>query len=167
MAVYGIKWVKRRGGGVPEVLILPEGSSQTFKEGQPLVYDTSLEGVKLASVGTIAFKGIALADASGTNLADMPVLIPTSADVFTATIADTGVNVAGTHDNKVVDLLMGWLASTESGQTAKITLDFDNLTNHWVKIDSVYVDANEPINTAGGRCYFSFLQAAIDSETVS
>lgn len=167
MAVYGINWVKRLGGGVPEVVNMPEASSQTFKAGQIVVHDTSEEGVKLASVGTVAMAGIALADASGTTGADVPVLVPTTADVFTATISTAGANAAAAHDQDNVNRLLGWLASTESGQTAKITINESNGTNHWVKTTELYTDGNEPAGTAGGRIYFRFIAAALDSETVA
>lgn len=167
MAVYGINWVRRQGGGVPEVINYAEGASQTYKAGQPLVFDTSLEGVKLASVGTVAFVGIALKDATGTTGAEAPVLVPTTADVFTATISASGANLAAAHDQNNVNRLLGWIASTETDNTAKITIDEDNGTNHWVKVQKVYTDGNEPEGTAGGRVYFNFIAAAIDSETVA
>jgi hypothetical protein len=168
MAVYGINWVKRLGGGVPEVVVYPEGASQTYKAGQILVFDTSLEGVKLASVGTTSMVGIALKDATGTTGADAPVLVPTAEDIFTATISASGANLAAAHDRDNIGFIYDWIASTETDNTDKITIDEDAAGgSDWLIVRDIYTDGNEPAGTAGGRMYFSFHTTALQSPKVA
>ena len=168
MAVHGIKWVKRVGGGQPEVVNYPEAASQTFKEGQPVVFDTSEEAIKLASVGTTALLGIAMADASGTTGTLIPVLRPSLYDWFTATISASGANLAAAHDRDQIGVVYDWIASTETGQTAKITVDEDAAGgSDWCIVQDVYIDAKEPLATAGGRVYFSFHHTALTDPNIA
>lgn len=167
MAVYTFEWKYRIGGGVPEVYTYKEAASQTFKAGAPLVFDTSLEQVKLASVGTVQMVGLAEEDASGTTNADINVLIPTPLDVFTATISASGANLAAAHDNDNVGQKLGWIASTETGQTTKYTVDEDNTSNAWCLVRRVYTDVDETAGTSGGRVEFSFLTTPLEGGAVA
>lgn len=167
MAVYAPRWVRRLGGGVPEVVIVPEDASQTFKRGAPLVWDTSAEAVKAATDTTVALFGIADADASGTTGADIPVIRPTDQDQFSATISAAGANSAAAHDKDNIGFQYSWILSTETGQTTKVTIDESDTTNKWVVIDDIYTDANEPAGTAGGRVLFRFIGAAIEAPKVA
>lgn len=167
MAVYTFEWKYRKGGGQPEVKIFPEAASQTYKAGAPLVFDTSDEAVKLATVTTVSFIGIALKDATGTTGKDAPVLIPTPLDVFTATISASGANLAAAHDKNNIGVKYGWIASTVAGQTTKYTIDEDNTTNNWILPIGVYTDVDEPEGTAGGRLYFQFLTTPLEDPNVA
>lgn len=167
MAVYAPRWVHRKGGGVPEVRSLPEAASQTFKRGDILVWDTSEEAVKLATDTNVQMVGVADRDASGTTGTAIPVIVPTTADVFSATISAAGANSAAAHDRDNVGKSYSWIKSTESGQTAKTTIDESDAGNAWVFIEDIYTDAKEAAGTAGGRVLFRFLNTPLEGGPIA
>lgn len=168
MAVYTIEWAGKLGGdrSGPGVIHLPEaGTPGSYKKGDPVIFDLSDDGVKLASVGTVNATGIAARNQVGTAQQLVPVIIPTPQDLFVATISASGANSAAAHNQDNLADAYGWIRSTESGQTAKQTVDFDNTSNAWILPLKLY--EADPEGTAGGRVVFRFIMTAFEAAAVA
>ena len=146
---YGIEWVKNDGGTGPCIREYPEGTSETFKKGAPVVFDRSEDGVVemplTAGVpDSQAMLGIALKDATGTAGAVIPVLLPRSGDVFKASVASAQATaVAPVADDR--GQLYGIIKRSTGTPAGQYVVDTGNTT--WVKV----IDINpEDIIKRGG-----------------
>jgi hypothetical protein len=151
--VQGIKFARNALGTPTVVRQFPEAASQTFKAGQILVFDRTLEAVKLAVVTTVTAMGIALEDASGTTGTLIHVQLFMPGDIYSATIANAGANAAASHDLDKVGDNYGWILSTETGETTKVTVNSANTTNEWFQV--VDLDPRDTSGTVGGRVLFT------------
>jgi hypothetical protein len=159
MAVYTIEWKYSLGGAKqPAIVEGVESDSQTYLKGTPVVFDASNPGRKIATDSVAALSGIVQAD--GTNVtsghAVQAVIVPTALDVFSATIAAAGTNGTAEHDlaTGAVDAF-SWIASAESGETAKYTVDTSDTTNEWITV--IGLDPRDASGTSGGRVLFRLL----------
>jgi len=155
MAVYTIEWKYSFGGAAqPTIVEYLEADSQTFKIGAPVVYDQSDAGLKVFTKTVAALTGFALKAATNvtTGNATIPVLFVQSSDVFSATISAAGANSAGVHALTSLGHGYGIIASTESGETTKYTVDQSDTTNDWAV--PFALDPRDDAATSGGRVYF-------------
>lgn len=167
MAVYGIQWLYRIGGGQPEIRNYPEGDSETWdvfgtsQQGLvPVIYDISEDGVVTCATDMVAMLGLAVADASGTSDEDVPVMLVGQDDVFCATASTDGANATTAHALDMVGLNYGLIPSTESGQTAKWTVNTNETSNSAVTLIDRYPD--DSWGTSGGRVLFRFMGKVIE-----
>lgn len=156
MAVFTIEWKYSLGGAKqPAIVEFAEADSQSFTTGAPVVLDAGDEAVKLATDTVAALTGIAQRDATNVTSANVqiPVIVPTALDVFSATIASAGTNAVAHHDlaTATVDAY-SWVASAESGETAKYTVDVGDTTNEWITV--IGLDPRDSTGTSGGRVLF-------------
>lgn len=78
-------------GGVPEVYKFPEGSTQSFKAGQPVKLSSGQ--VVIATDSTTGLLGIAQSDASGTQTTMIPVqVVQPSRDRVLALVTNNGTD---------------------------------------------------------------------------
>ena len=99
-----LEWVGVPGVEGPDVREYAEGTSETFKKGDLVIFDRSEDGLVIVAQGDggvygdsdnnevandTDFIGIALKDASGTSGTRIPVLIPRASDRFAAAIFAT------------------------------------------------------------------------------
>lgn len=156
MAVYTIEWKYSLGGAKqPAIVEAPEDSSQSYKIGTPVVYDASGDGFKTATDTVAALSGIALADATNvtSGFTTIPVVIPTALDIFSATIGSAGANGTAHHDDDTAFVdAYSWIASTETGETTKYTVDVADTTNEWITV--IALDPRDASGTTGGRVLF-------------
>lgn len=178
MAYQRLRWVGNEKGTPAHIETYAEGTSETFKAGDLVIYDQSENGIVglTATSGvpdTVAFLGIALQDASGTAATAIDVLIPNSDDIFSAILCSAiDTTVAPDHDN------IGELDSLVKNTS---TLDsvygvLEGGTNDWVKIikldpqdqarQGIDPWAATQTGTAGDRVYFKFLTSALDGAGV-
>lgn len=79
-----------------KILNFPEGASQTFKKGYPVIFSAvsnkEFEVIVWTADLTTGIIGIASADASGTEGTNIPVWIAGINTEFVARVQDTGVN---------------------------------------------------------------------------
>lgn len=106
MALFTIEWVGNMYGADKYYSVkAPEGTSETFKKGAPVIYDVSESGiVEVTRTSGVPdnddMYGIALEDASGTAQTVLDVLIPRPGDIFSAMLASAaGTLVAPDEDN--------------------------------------------------------------------
>jgi hypothetical protein len=150
-----------------------EGASETFKKGNPVIYDDSEDGVVaighssgVPSAQTML--GIALQDATGTTGSDIDVLIVQPADVFSASLASDETTLVAPAADGVEGELFGIikLAAGAGGDATEWAVDTGN--TNWVRvIDYDYRDigrrGGKANLVAGDRVLFQFLGAIIDS----
>lgn len=172
---FSLEWVKNSRGVPPLIRTYPEGTSETFKKGAPVIYDDSENGVVEITVSAgvpsaQTMLGIALQDASGTNGTDIDVLIPTDDDVFSAWLAsDQDTLVAPAQDGVYGELFGLIKGSTTLGAGTEWGVDTGN-TNWVVVLDYDYRDVARRGGTAnlvsgmsaGDRVLFRFLGTIID-----
>jgi hypothetical protein len=167
MAVYGIAWEYRIGGGVPDIRNFPEGDSETWNvfnndlQGLvPVIYDISEDGIVTCATDMVAMLGLACADATGTSDTDIPVMMVTTSDVFSATASTDGANATTAHTLDMVGLNYGLIPSTESGETDKWTVNTNETSNSAVtQIDRHPQDS---WGTSGGRILFRFMNKVLE-----
>lgn len=186
MALHTIEWVTNVYGAQRQIRTYPEGDSETFKKGSPVIYDDSEDGVvAIADTSGVpdaqTMIGIALEDASGTSDEDLDVLIVQPGDVFSGMLAsDEDTAVAPARDNVIGELFgiikvtTSYTAGTDrNSQTAAGTeWAVDTGNTNWVRvIDYDYRDLQRVGGTAASvgslqaadRVLFQFLGSIIDS----
>lgn len=168
----------------PYIVTYPEGTSETFKKGDLVIFDRSEDGLVVVAQGDggvygdsdnnevaddTNFLGIALADASGTAQTEIAVLIPRPDDVFSAAICltDNTTLTAPVVDDigTTVDLIK---FDSNNGSKTGVLRGTSGIT-------AVIVDINpqdrmlrgqglgtaEPTYSAGDRVLFRFLPSAL------
>ena len=182
-----LEWVGRPGVEGPEVRDYAEGTSETFKKGDLVVYDVSEDGLVVAAQGdggvygdtgndevadNVFNLGIALQDASGTAGTLISVLIPSQSDRFAAAIFSTdNTTVAapvGDDIGTLVDFIKG---DTNNGSKTGVLRGTAGL---WAKIVDISaqdrsfrsggVGAAEPTYSAGDRVIVEFQVAALSGK---
>lgn len=161
--VQGLTWCRNSNGSPQFVRKFPEAASQTFKAGQILVWDTSDEAVKLATVTTVAAIGIALEDASGTTGNEVHVQLIRRGDIYSVSVCNDGAT--DDSDTAFIGIAYGWKASTQTGETAKICLDTNNTTNDWLTV--LDLDPRDPDGTTDGRVLVEFLATVTEPAQVA
>lgn len=175
-AKHTIEWVRNEHGNPPVIRQFPEGASETFKRGNPVIYDDSEDGIVAITVSSgvpsaQTMLGLALEDASGTTGTFLDVLIPTDGDIFSASLlSDQDTLVAPAQDGVYGELFGIIKMSTTAG--AGTEWGVDNGNTNWVSvIDYDYRDVAARGGTsklaanmsAGDRVLFRFLGTIIDS----
>lgn len=169
---FTIEWVKNDRGTPALIRTYPEGSSETFKKGAPVIYDDSEDGVVEITVSSgvpsaQTMLGIALQDASGTAATDIDVLIPQDGDVFSAALLSDQDTLVAPADDGVYGELFG-IIKMSSTAGAGTEWGVDNGNTNWVRV----LDYDRRDTTrrngianlvAGDRVLFSFLGTIIDS----
>ena len=169
---FFLEWVSGPGGIASRIKTFPEGDSQTFKKGAPVIYDDSEDGVAAIAVtagvpDAVTFLGIALQDASGVSDADVDVLIPSDDDIFSAPLAsDQDTLVAPSQDN-VYGEIYGLILLSATGGTGSEYVVESAATRNWVK--TLGPDPRDVARrggfanlAAGDRVLFKFLASALD-----
>lgn len=168
-----IKWVKNVYGGGALVQEYPEGDSETYAKGTPVVYDESEDGiVELANSSGVpsnqTMLGIALEDASGVSDQLQDVLIPRPGDVFSASIASSQTTTVAPALDQIGDLAGIILLNSTGGDGDEYVVDTGN--TNWVKIIGLEPQDLERRGglvaslAAGDRVLFQFLGSILDSD---
>jgi hypothetical protein len=162
-----LEWAYSLGGSAqPAIVEYTEDDSQTFVVGDPVRYDASEGAVELAVVGTVSAIGIA--QRAGTNVTSGNVEIPVALfrpdDVWSATISAAGADSAAVHALTNLYDQYGWIKSTETGQTANVTVNQSNVTNQWFR--PIALDGRDAAGTSGGRVLFLVVPAVYDDPAV-
>lgn len=171
---FTIEWVRNASSpsAGPMVRTYAEGASETFKKGNPVIYDDSEDGVVaighssgVPSAQTML--GIALQDATGVTGSDIDVLIPTDSDIFSAALAsDQDTLVIPAADGVDGELFGIIKLSTTGGAGTEWAVDTGN-TNWVAVVDYDYRDiarrGGKANLAAGDRVLFRFLGTIIDS----
>jgi len=149
--VYPLRWLKNQ-TGTRNVVEYAEGTAQTFKKGDFVVFDRSDDALK-ASVDTdTVVTGVALKDATGTAGELIPVLLLSADDLFVATMSDAGANTTAIHSSAKIGDAYSWIKSTETSQITKTVADIADTTNEWLIM--IELDSRDAESTAGGRGVF-------------
>ncbi len=182
-----LEWVGSSDGTQPVVKVYAEGTDETFKKGDIVVFDASEDGLVIAAQGdggvygdasgddevadNVFNLGIVLQDASGTSGTLLDVLIPRSSDEFAAAICTTDnttlaapvVDDIGTH----VDFIK--FDSNNGSKTGVLR----GTAGLWARIldlnrqDTVFrggTVGGEPTYVAGDRVIVQFQVAALSGK---
>jgi len=120
-------------------------SANTFRKNYPVKLTTS--GTLEDATVTENHFGLALKASSGTANTLLPVLKFTREMEFTASQSNAGATQASAQT--MVGLQCGWILSTITGHTTKITIDTNNTSNKVFEI--VRLDPRDPAGTTDGR----------------
>lgn len=132
-----------KGGKIPRIIDVPEGSTQSFKAGTPV--KLSSNQAVIATDNTVGFLGIAMEDASGTQTTLIPVQIADPDEVFVyARITNNGTDTLATSSAPAVGNGYGWYADADSVFYA----DLGDATN----IDLIY--DGPVLDATGGYTYW-------------
>jgi hypothetical protein len=105
--------ISSKDGQIPRIVMIPEGSTQSFKAGTPV--KLSSNQVVIATDGTVGFVGIALSDASGTQTTAIPVMLADPDQVYVyARITNNGTDTLATASAPAVGGGYGWYADEDS-----------------------------------------------------
>jgi hypothetical protein len=159
MAVYTFEWKYSLGGASqPAIVEYLEANSQSFTIGTPVVYDQSSAGLVVFTKTAAALTGIALKAATNVTSgnATIPVLFIQPSDVFSVTISNAGANDSAVHALTSLGHAYSIIASSESGETSKYTVDQADVTDKWFV--PFALDPRDTAGTSGGRVlgYFTF-----------
>jgi hypothetical protein len=144
-SVYGLELTRGDEYDFGNVFEFPEKATQTFIKYDPVKLTTS-GTVEDALVSESHF-GIALADASGTTNALVPVLLLNREMYFVASQSNAGATQVTAQT--MVGLQCGWIKSTITDHTTKITIDTNNTSNLIFEI--VALDPRDAVGAADGR----------------
>ena len=148
MATLGVKTFELTNGTEGEygrVRDYPETASQTFQKGDPVKIDTA--GRVLLGVDTETVYGIALANASGTTDAALPVMPLFESQTWTVTASAAGATQVTVRTDVGVEC--SYIKSTVAGATLLTVLDISDTTvPTFVVID---LDARDPLGDNNGR----------------
>lgn len=169
MAVYTFEWKYSLGGASqPAIVEYLEADSQSFAIGAPVVYDQSSAGLVVFTKTAAALTGIALKAATNvtTGNATIPVLFIQPSDVFSVTASNGGANATTAHALNILGHGYSIIASSESGETSKYTVDTADQTDSWFV--PFALDPRDTAGTSGGRVlgYFNILTTNVNG-TVS
>ena len=182
-----LEWVGTPGTEGPVVRDYPEGTGETFKKGDLVVYDASEDGLVVAAQGdggvygdtgndevadNVFNLGIAQKDASGTAGTLIPVLLPRQEDEFACAIFTTdNTTVAapvGDDIGTLVDFIKG---DSNNGSKTGVLRGTAGL---WARIVDVSPQdrsfrgggqgAGEPTYSAGDRVIVRFQSAALSGK---
>jgi len=182
--IPALEWVGRPGNEGPRVVDYAEGTSETFKKGDLVVYDVSEDGLVIAAQGdggvygdtgddevadNVFNLGIALKDATGTAGSLIPVLLPTAEDEFTCVVFTTdNTTVAAPVGDDIGTLVDFIKADSANGLKTGVLRGTAGL---WAKVVDINpqdrslraggVGAAEPTYSAGDRVIVRFQVAAI------
>ena len=169
---FTLEWVKNDRGTPALIRTYPEGASETFKKGAPVIYDDSEDGVVEIAVSSgvpsaQTMLGFALQDASGTTGTDIDVLIPQDGDVFSAALLSDQDTLVAPASDGVYGEPFG-LIKMSSTAGAGTEWGVDNGNTNWVLVidyDPRDVARRGGISslTAGDRVLFRVLGTIIDS----
>lgn len=169
---HTLKWRYNVYGGGAIYKSKPEGDSESYKKGAPLVMDASEDGlVELARTAGVpdnqTMYGVATKDGvNDTANLDVDVLIPRPGDVFSCSLAsDQDTLVLPTIDH-IGDLVGIIKLSTTGGAGTEYVADTGN--TNWAKIidfDPQDVERRGGVGSlvAGDRVLIQFLGAILDS----
>lgn len=183
-----LEWHGASDGSQPVIRLYPEGTSETFKKGDLVVFDQSENGLVVVPQGdggvygdtgtaddevadVYTMLGIALEDASGTAGTLLQVLIPRPNDFFTCVLfsTDNTTIVAPDIDNigNAVDLIKG------DSNNNLVTGVLENNTGTWGQIVDINpqdtsarggtIGATLPTYSAGDRVVFRFFPSALSA----
>jgi len=157
MAVFGINWMYRIGGGMPDWKTYPEGDSETWNAInvglQPVIYDISEDGLVACATDMVAAIGLADMDATGTSDTDIHVMLITPLDVFSASVSTDGATTTSALDT--LGLNYGLIKSTQTGHTDKWTVNINETSNSAVTIIGNHDD--DAWASTDGRVLFRFM----------
>lgn len=171
--VQGIEWVKNESGKPAQIIPYPEGTGETFKKGALVIFDRSEDGVVEVTLAAGVpsdqnFLGIALKDASGTQGTEIPVLIPTANDVFSAELSNNSQTVftapAGDDRGQNYGLIK---------MSVSLKFVVDKNASTWVKVldvdpRDVAKEQADPLSAltamkVNQRLTFKFLESVLDN----
>lgn len=182
--IPALEWVGTPGVEGPIVRDYAEGTGETFKKGDLVVYDVSEDGLVIAAQGdggvygdtgndevadNVFNLGIALKDATGTAGSLIPVLIPQSSDRFAAVIFATDNTTVTAPVGDDIGTLVDFIkADSNNGSKTGVLRGTAGL---WARIVDVSpqdrsfraggVGAAEPTYSAGDRVIVQFQAAAL------
>lgn len=182
--IPALEWVGRPGNEGPRVVDYAEGTSETFKKGDLVVYDVSEDGLVVAAQGdggvygdtgddevadNVFNLGIALKDATGTAGELIPVLLPTAEDEFTCVVFTTDKTTVAAPVGDDIGTLVDFIkADSANGLKTGVLRGTAGL---WAKVVDINpqdrslraggVGAAEPTYSAGDRVIVRFQVAAI------
>jgi len=143
--------------GAPDVETFDEAASQVFKAESFVILDTDGNVATAIASGSnytatdTPILGMALADASGTSLTDIPVLLAEDNVEFLLPLAasdSTAKTQVGVGYQLEHTLEGGW------------SVDVDDTTNPVVICTEIAPD--DPVGTARGWAWFRFIRAEVD-----
>ena len=178
-----LEWVGPPGVEGPDVVDYPEGTSETFKKGDLVLFDLSEDGLVVMTQGdggvygdgdndevatVVTNIGIALQDASGTAGTLIPVLKPRQMDRFACAIfaTDNTTVTAPVVDDvgSLVDFIKG---DSNNGSKTGVLRGTAGL---WAKVVDISaqdrshrggIPGSEPTYSAGDRVIVQFQVAAL------
>ncbi len=172
---HSLKWVKNIYGGGALYQSYPEGASEAFRTGAPLVYDESENGVvEVARTSGVPDNQdlLGLAQTTGVNDSNnlfIDVLIPRPGDIFEGVPATAvGTVVAPTQDmigNRVGLIKLNNSDAGGSGNEYALHSDGTN----WAKVINVHPQDVERRGgvaslAVGDRLLFQFLNTILESD---
>jgi len=181
-----IAWANSGDGTQPHIAQYPEGTSETFKKGDFVVFGQSENGLVIAPEGdggvigdsthdevadTFSLLGIALQDASGTAGTLISVLIPRATDRFSCVLYSTDNTTIVAPDIDNIGNAVDFIRGDTNNNFAVGVLEANLTSGGWAKIvdichqDTTFrggtVGATLPTYSAGDRVLVQFLPAAL------
>ena len=169
---FTLKWAYNVNGMGDIVKTQPEGDSETYKQGTPVVMDASEDGlVELARTAGVpdnqTMYGLALKDAAnGTDNPDVDVRIPRPGDVYECSLASDEDTISAPTIDNIGDLVGIIKLSSTGGEGVEYVADSGN--TNWAKIIDVHrqdVARRGGIGSlaAGDRVLIQFLDSILNS----
>ena len=155
MATVGIQKGLQLVHGEGQTMTQPETAAQTFKVGDPLVLDGAGR-IKLAvESGSTPF--VALEDASGTTDNEVLVMMVEEGQIWSINLSNAGA--ADDYELTMAGDNYGFIKSTQTGETAKTTLDFNDTSNEVLQL--VRVDPRSAVGDTNALLWVKFVAAKI------
>lgn len=155
MATIGIQNGFKLVHGEGVVLPFAEAAASAFKVGDPLRQDGAGR-IEDALEAENQF-AIALEDASGTTDNIVNVMLITHDLIWSINQSNAGA--ADVYELTMAGDRYGYLKSTQSGQTDKMTLDFNDVSNEVIEL--LMIDPRDAIGDTNARVWVRWVPAKI------
>lgn len=137
-------------GGAPQIQWYKEGTSQSFKAGQPVVKSSQV--VTACTSDATSILGIAVADATGTTNADCPVYVANRDTIFEGNVYHSTPASAVTAET-VKETKWALYVASNKGH-----VDIEDSSHDAIQV--LDISPKDALGDIYGRVHFMFLEAA-------